>query len=260
MKYIKTFEAYSDLPIDIKEFQKKVSLYEVSKKIYAVQIHDGHLRAMTFLRYQEFYEASSDDFRGNHFTWDEYSDWYKKEYGDFTYSDDWSGFNLPSKAIEECMKGIKDFNKYDEIMSCIIKSIREIENGDFYLLGVDNLDLKEDDISRIVDGTEEGIPDLVHELAHGFYYVDPVYKSEMNHIIDNMDEKVRERISNLVIKWGYNKVVLNDEIQAHMATGVVNGMDGLEKYTKPFIEFFKEYVSSIGIDNKKIEINWNEIH
>jgi len=265
MAYIKTFENFK-IDLDIRSILRKISLYKVSDKIYSVVIKDRYLRSMVFLRYQEFYESSSDTFRGQNFKISDYIDWYKSEDSPngvksdiFTYAKDWSGFNLPSESIEKCISGIVDLNTYDKIMISIINTIRISDNSKFYLLGVDKLNIDQKEIDRLVDGTEENVPDIIHELAHGFYYVDPSYKRKMNTLIRSMDSEYRGILSEMIIDWGYTKGVLNDEIQAHMSTGFVEDMYniGFENYSKPFIDFFKSYVSNVGVYKKKIDIKWN---
>ena len=72
MKHLKAFEKFNLLPYDIKDLHKQITLYRVADGIYCVVIKDQQLRAMTFLRLQEYYESASQEFQGKKFTWDKY--------------------------------------------------------------------------------------------------------------------------------------------------------------------------------------------
>ena len=245
MKHLKTFETY-ELTHNIQDVFDQISLYKVSDKIYCVVIKDSHLRAMTFLRLQEYYESASEEFQGKKFTWDKYIQWYKCSTGDqkevFTYGEDWTGFNLPSEAIDNCMKEIDDPNKYDDIMVSIITEIKEKEDGKFYLIGVDELG-------------GEGVLD--HELAHGFYYTDDLYRSKMNGLLSFLPKEERASISKSIIDIGYSESVINDEAQAYMATGLISRMSkSLSKYTQPFELAFKDARMKHFTPPTKIEVTF----
>jgi hypothetical protein len=239
------------LPYDINNTYNRISLYKVADKIYSVIVEDRSLRAFLFLRFQEYYESSSSEFQNRNFKWDRYIQWYKSSEGPhgekdiFTYGDDWTGFNLPSQAIENCLSGIEDHNKYDDMMISIMKSIREDESGNFYLIAVDNLDINND----LLD----------HELAHGFYYTDVDYRNRMNSIINQMPREEVIGISNVIIGMGYNKSVLNDEIQAYMSTGIADDMsESLSKYTSHFEREFKLAKAKHKMSPIKMKISFNE--
>lgn len=234
MKHIKKFESFKLLTFDMNKIYQQIYLYKMVDKIYCVVIKEQGLRSMTFLRFQEYYESASDEFRGKKFTWDKYIQWYKSPdspYGEkdvFTYGSDWTGFNLPSEAIENCLKEIDDFNKYDEIMVSIMNVIKEQEEGKFYLIGVDELHTDND----LLD----------HEMAHGFYYTDSKYRSEMDNLTSQIPEEQKKSISKVILEMGYSHTVLNDEIQAYMSTGIIDRMDeSLLDYTPKFERNFRKY-------------------
>jgi hypothetical protein len=250
MKHLKTFEKFNLLPYNTSDLHNQISLYKVADKIYCVVIKDQQLRAYVFLRLQEYYESASQEFQGQKFTWDKYMQWYKSAdspYGEkevFTYGSDWSGFNLPSESIENCMKEIDDPNFYDEVMVSIITEIKEHEDGKFYLIGVDELDVSND----LLD----------HELAHGFYYTDDLYRSKMNGLISFMDQEARESIAKTIVEIGYNPSVVKDETQAYLSTGLIDRMDKdlLSKYTKEFEMVFKNARLKHHTKPQKLEITF----
>jgi hypothetical protein len=239
MRYLKTFETYiSDtnrlLAGKIQDIYDSISLYKVADRIYAVVIEDDYLRGMVFMRCQEFYESSSPEFQGQKFTWNRYMDWYKTDgpgagKDEFTYGADWAGFNLPSESIEKCMSDIDDPNEYDHCMESIVEAIRSQESSNFYLLGVESLDLN----SSVLD----------HEMAHGFWYTDPEYKSSMFNLIKSCDQESIQKLKDIIIAYGYTESVLPDEVQAYLSTGLASKMQGfgLEDHMPKFEENFLKF-------------------
>lgn len=249
MKHLKTFENYKQLNYNLEDLFKQVELHKVADGIYCVVIKSQQLRAFTFLRIQEYYESSSSEFQGNKFTWDKYIQWYKSPEGPtgekevFTYGSDWSGFNIPSEAIEKCMEEVDDPNRYDDLMVSIITEIKERENDKYYIIGVDELDVNSD----LLD----------HELAHGFYYTDKEYRTKMNNLVNLLPTDEKKLISDVIIGIGYNESVLNDEIQAYMSTGLIDRMDeSLKKYTNKFEQVFKEAKQKHHAIPQKIELTY----
>lgn len=91
----------------------KGKVVEVKPRIYCVTVDDDYDRAMLFCRYQEFYESPYKQFRNKQFTWMEYMRFYKSSWKKrvFTYPEDWSGYNIPSKILERgSMPFIKKLN------------------------------------------------------------------------------------------------------------------------------------------------------
>ena len=237
------------LTYDLENLFKQVELYKVADGIYCVVIESQQLRAFTFLRIQEYYESASDKFQGNKFTWDKYIQWYKSsdepsgEKEVFSYGSDWSGFNIPSEAIENCMKEVDDPNRYDDLMVSIITEIKERESDKYYIIGVDELDVNSD----LLD----------HELAHGFYYTDKEYRTKMNNLVNSLPKDEKKSISDVIIGIGYNESVLNDEIQAYMSTGIIDRMPkSLSNYTEKFENVFKEAKQKHKSSPEKIELTY----
>ncbi len=254
MKHVKLFEEFNNLlTYDIKDTYNQISLYKLADRIYSVVVEDSHLRAMIFLRFQEYYESSSEEFKGQKFKWDRYIQWYKGpdspegEKECFTYGDDWTGFNIPSEAIEHCLVDIDDRGPYDDIMSTIINTIRQEEKGNFYLLGIEELG----DDSWVLD----------HEMAHGFYYTDVEYRNKVNNLIRTLPLQEKEDITKVILDLGYNQSVVNDEIQAYMSTGIYHKMNkSLKRYTPRFEENFKKFKKIHNAHPIKIEVNFLSKH
>lgn len=237
MRYLKKFESFLALnPAPKEDLSKRISLYKVADKIWAVVIPDDYLRCWVFLRCQEYYESTSPNFQNNRFTWKDYMKWYMSGEGPrggsdvFTYANDWSGFNLPSEAIEDCISDIKDYGPYDQIMDSIIQTIKETESGNYYVLGITTVDNVEDDL-------------LAHELAHGMWYTDSEYKSEMTKLLKKMTPSSIKKVKQFIAEIGYAESVLEDEAQAYLSTGIYDEwkVDDIDSWSEPFKEVFDKF-------------------
>jgi hypothetical protein len=84
-----------------------------------------------------------------------------------------------------------------------------------------------------------------HEIAHGLYYTNSMYKIEMDSLISNIEQKIYRNLKKSLIKTGYvdDKKIIDDEIQAFMSTGTLSTWknEHYEKYSKYFVKVFKKY-------------------
>ncbi len=251
---IKLFENFTNstigrkflLPFRSDSVVNQIRLYKISDRIYATEIKDIRVRALLFLRYQEYYECASEDFRSQKFSIDQYINWYMeytKNKDLFTYAYDWAGFNIPSTSIEECIESIYDKNEYDRIMMEIVRVIRmEVPDGDFYLLGVDSI---KSDI-------------LKHEVAHGMYFTNISYRSRMDKLTRSLPKDTHDSLKNQIMDMGYNEIVVNDEIQAYMSTGLFDTMEeipNVKVYLPKYRRVFREMLSGIS-SPKRITLEW----
>jgi len=154
----------------------------------------------------------------------------------FTYPEDWSGFNIPSKIIREGLDSFdKDKGPYDKIMSkiyyyCENYPLRfEKPRSRWYLIAADNMDSST----------------MKHEIAHGLYYTNNEYKKEMNALISKMKVNQYNKVKKSLILLGYrdDKKIIDDEIQAYFATGLDKSFGGNEfkKLQKDFINVFNRF-------------------
>jgi hypothetical protein len=211
---------------------------EVAPRIYCVIVDDDYDRAMLFCRYQEFYESPYKKFRNKSFTWMEYMRHYKDAWKKrtFTYPEDWSGYNIPGNVVEKANNVFYKQTEYDQIMNdiyfyCAIDSQNKNDGTrcDWYLIGASSKDLKTMD----------------HEIAHGLYSTNKVYKKIVDTLISNIKPTHYDKLKKKLIKMGYvdDKKIIDDEIQAFMSTGLYNGLDTkeLKKYEKDFKSNFKKF-------------------
>lgn len=81
----------------------KIVKSRIAKDIYLLRFKTQYELAATFLRVQEHYESPR--FHGRIFSLEQFMDWYAKRYGNFTYYEDWAGFNVPSTALQPFYEG-----------------------------------------------------------------------------------------------------------------------------------------------------------
>jgi hypothetical protein len=177
---------------------------ELFPKVFVFIIPDDYIRAMLFLRIQEFYESKNRKFKGKKFSFWDYKEWYSSlKGGNFTYTSDWSGFNVPLSVALKCKKISKVETPYDIEMNKILNKICKKQNSKgSYLIGV----------KSIKSNT------FKHELAHALYYTDKIYKNSMDIITKSIGNKNLKALKCRLKEFGYCEEVLMDEIQAYMST------------------------------------------
>lgn len=149
---------------------------------------------LTFMRFQEHYESANPDFRGKIFTQGQLKRWYSETYGSNSYHTHWVGFNFPSKVLNPFKEGLFDPLTPEEQK---LLDLFKYRNDNFYIIGAQN------------NST------LRHELSHALYASNIKYKSEIDIFIKKNHKKLKETVQ-YILKKGYCKEVLNDEIQAYI--------------------------------------------
>jgi len=174
--------------------------------------------ASTFMRLQEFYESSYDSVRGHVFTMEHYMDKYAADTGNFTYTIDWSGFNVPGKVIDDFrdLFTIAEFLQKEQHILDLIEKTKDSSWDKYYV------------IASSTEGNRKNAQKDVmkHEIAHGMWYLNEEYKVEQQ---KNM-KGVRKNIGDRLLEMGYCKDVIEDETQAYFATSsmVYLADDGFE--------------------------------
>jgi hypothetical protein len=206
------------------------------KGLYLVEFDNQYDLAMTFVRYQEFYESESRKFQYQFFKLDDFIRYYSLKHGkgSFTYPKDFNGFNLPGRVISEVaetlLRSKYDYlTAHDFIMFKILNEIRKHnQTWDFYLIGVH---------AKGDKGT------LKHELVHGLYFLKEEYRNKVEELIYNLPKQVRKLMYKKLKEVGYSQEVYNDELNAYMSTGLRNNMNYkcIKKCREQFKKLFKEY-------------------
>lgn len=149
---------------------------------------------LTFMRFQEFYESSNPKFRNNIFTLGQLRHWYSETYGANNYHTTWIGFNFPSKVLKPFIDGL--FDPLTDEEHKLLELLRYRKDS-FYIIGAQN------------NST------LRHELSHALYSSNDKYRNEINSFIQKNAKKVI-KLNKILLKKGYSKEVINDEIQAYI--------------------------------------------
>jgi hypothetical protein len=168
---------------------------EIREHIFHLQFSDQRSMSSTFLRFQEFYE--NPEFRGKIFSREEFTTWYTREQGTFTYLDEWEGHNIPSETLIPFYEG--QFDPLSEEERQLLQLFKG-KSHPFYIIASFGNDTATDD----------------HELAHGFYTVRQSYKAEVSALLGQYDTSVLEQY--LAFRKCYHRAVWEDEKQAFLAT------------------------------------------
>lgn len=170
----------------------KVLRQKIGRGIYLLRFDSQYDLAATFLRVQEHYESPR--FHGRVFSLEEYADWYAAQYGNFTYYQDWAGFNVPSTALRAFYLGKFDpLTRKEQHLLRLFKTLR----GRFYIVGI--------------FGRRGG--DLTHELAHALFFTNAKYRNAVRRTLGTYSTGMLER---QLVKVGYARHVILDELQAYL--------------------------------------------
>lgn len=171
----------------------RIAKSKVGKGIYLLRFKTQYQLTATFLRVQEHYELPR--FHGRIFSLEQYMDWYAERYGNFTYYQDWSGFNVPSTAFQPFYEGKFDpLSEKEKQLLGLFKDLRER----FYVIGVYDSGAKDS---------------LTHELAHALFFIDDGYREAVHEAMRGYDTSALAR---QIAEAGYAKHVIPDEIQAYI--------------------------------------------
>lgn len=171
---------------------------EVLERVFLVESARQLELAATFVRFQEHYESPR--FRGRVFTLQQFIDWHAAERGEFTYFQDWSGFNIPSWVLEPFFAGL--FDPLEERERRLLELFRG-QSSPFYVIGV------------VGDGASVDRATLEHELAHGLYSTCAPYRRDVRACLNGEDTDALERE---LVALGYCAQVLQDEVHAYLLT------------------------------------------
>lgn len=148
----------------------------------------------TFIRFQEYYESPSVKYRNKIFTLGDIKNHYSLQYGADLYSELWIGFNFPSSVLTPFKQGLFDPLTIQEKE---LLGLLKYRNDNYYIIGAQNNSI------------------LRHELSHAMYGYNKKYKNEIDNFIKS-NNKNFSKVLKYILKKGYHKSVLNDELQAYI--------------------------------------------
>ncbi len=177
---------------------------------------------MTLCRPQEFYESSSSRLRNRIFTFEQFIDQYTHKDGCFDYFSYWGGFNIPGHVLEDFFDTFQLTKREMQLR----KVTKKFKNKLYYVIGS-----KHDDRET-----------AIHEMLHACYYVDPIYKQQVDVLVRSMRKELKAELTLRLKTLGYAGHVLIDEINAYMASSTYKylkeelDLNVTRKDMKPFIE------------------------
>jgi len=202
--------------------------------------------ARAFMRMQEFYESNIEGFRGEHFTRDEFKRAYAESkgtgtgWGEFTYYDDWGGFNVPGNIVNKFLKVFHP--DHSEVTLVNLIKMHRKPRGEYYVIGTYAQD-EWDTVS--------------HELSHAFWYLHPHFQEMGQELVDGLPRRFYRKAKKALLDLGYCEEVIDDEIMAYMGTSNMAEMvDVFETKNIPwkkaleFQEAFADYLEEVRDDQE----------
>ena len=225
----------------MKNFNPTYNFYQLTPAIFLLEVDGNNDLAHTFLRAQEFYESGNDKFRGQKFSLEEYKSWYcsQSDSGNFSYGEDWRGFNIPSHVIEDCYKVNSERTKEDMFFLSICEKAKGLaqKNGydNYYLLGV-----RKGDINT-----------LNHEIAHGLFSTNIEYQEMMTQAVKRVETETIQPLFDSLKEMGYGENVFIDEAQAYLSTGLKDSQKSkdLNKLVPSFKKNFQKFMKDWSLPN-----------
>ena len=158
------------------------------------------------MRMQEFYESPY-GVRGKFFTLEEYMDTYveKHKTKNFSYTTDWSGFNVPGNIVDKFFKLFdedlldKEIDLYNQIIEEVDKE-NGSHKGKYYVIGTYSADC------------------IDHEHCHALWYLRPEFRKPSKELISKLPATLRKEVDKHLLGEGYHKSVLVDETNAYLST------------------------------------------
>lgn len=232
---------------------KNFNLEKLYPRLYLLRFNNFYDMCMTFLRYQEKYESPNPKFRNKDFTILDFMEWYSKSKNNFfSYTVDWSGFNLPDTVFKEnWFYNIPDKNKYDAVMLDVYYTIwHDIKYGVDNFLNIEmpaDFDKGRRTPKYYLIGSVKNHDAIDHEVAHGFYYLNSSYKKEMDLLTKALPKKFTQDTYAWLKKMGYTPKVYKDEMQAYMSTGFpekdIKLPKDFKKLKSEYKKVYKKYIA-----------------
>jgi len=173
----------------------------------------------TFLRFSEHSESQNPWFVENPFTSEEFLKWYDRQGYGWGYWE-WEGFNITDQGFENFFTGL--FDPLSHAEQELVSYFKDIPSP-FCVIAI-----------------VESDPDdaLNHEIAHAMFYLNGIYREEVEAILSQMPVSYFEEGNirkYLVEMGGYNEKVILDEIHAYLLFGT-SGED-IRDYELSFLSY-----------------------
>jgi hypothetical protein len=204
----------------------KIAKSKIAKGIYLLRFKTQYELTATFLRIQEYYESPR--FHGRIFSLEQFMDWYAERYGNFTYYQDWTGFNVPSTALQPFYEGNFDpLSKKEKQLLRLFKDLR----GRFYVIGIYGSSAKDF---------------VTHELAHALFFLDDSYRKAVHKAMRGYNTT---KLARKIAEAGYANHVIPDEIQAYIIapSGKLGAVPALKPLRQELRALFRQHSKNLSI-------------
>jgi hypothetical protein len=210
-------------------FRKASSKYN----IFEVVTENTNQVSRIFVRIAQHYDHK--DFKNKIFTLDEFKKAYSGD-GEFTYYDDWYGYNIPDYSMKSFLDGsFAPLSVEEQWLIDQIKSNVDLTKP-YYIVGYSKND---------VNATN-------HELSHALYYLSFTYKQKTNAVVSKIPQSELAPLNRFLAARNYDDSVLKDEMIAYLMAD----KEFLKKgngWSDSYEPYHKELVSIFGDFNREIK-------
>lgn len=179
---------------------KTLKFTKVRPGVYHAKFTTQKDLALSFLRFQEFYESPI--FKDEVFTVRQFKKWYIPNYGKgkWNYASTWEGFNVPDYVWDFFQTGA--FNPLDVRETALLKEVAKIKDKKFTVIGT-------------YADAEYAL--FEHECAHALFYTNARYRANVLKIINKAErqKKLVDLYATLKRKM-YHESVWKDESHAYL--------------------------------------------
>ena len=227
--FAEAFEKGGTFEISTKPIFRKASN---KYNIYEVVADTSNQVARIFVRFAEHYDNK--DFKNKIFTLEEFKKYYSGD-GEFTYYDEWYGYNIPDYGFKRFLDG--GFNPLSVEEQWLVDQIKE------------KVDLKKP--FYIVGYSKDDSHAHNHELSHALYYLSFTYKDKTNAVVKDIPQSELQPLNRFLAQRKYDQSVLRDEMIAYLMADkefLKKGggwSDAYEPYHKKLVRIYSEYNSEI---------------
>lgn len=217
---------------------------QIMPSLYHFEFKQKHDLFLSVMMVQEFYESQDKKIKGKKFTLEDMIVAYSKmnEDGDFSYFLDWNAFNFPDMAVKKYLK----LNR-DTLMIRETTTLNEMEK----IIGAEDTtpNPKVYFIATYTEKNKHAGRDLKHEIAHGLYYTNSMYRRVMDELLWTYRDLV-SKIYVALSELNYCDDVLADEAQAYLSTSDIRELRGFgfpnipEDIISSFREIFKSFTDN----------------
>jgi hypothetical protein len=191
---------------------------------------------LAFCRMQEYYESPIPALYRKKFSLYDFLNASMMKDGVIEYFSVWSGFNIPGDILNI-------WRKLHE---------NELTPGETAIFNALNKHkINPDEKYYIIGAKENDKAVLKHEIAHALYYTNNEYMTKMSDLVSDLQKnqsKIYKSMKSKLLKMGYNKEVINDEVQAYLSSETpkylmeifntdISGVETIKKMRKVLSEY-----------------------